>query len=110
MACNNAWGSCSGRQIRSKYFETGRRQSFTDTSSDVGSSSSWSTGFARRLAKTSPGSSSTGMRFVVATAAPVTKLVAPGPTDVVQAKALSRSDIRAYPTAVCTMACSLRTR
>ena len=35
-----------------------------------------------------PASSSTGMRLVVATAAPVTMLVAPGPTEVVHAKAL----------------------
>jgi len=33
------------------------------------------------------------MRFVVATAAPVTRFVAPGPTDVVHANARSRFDI-----------------
>jgi hypothetical protein len=36
------------------------------------------------------GSSSTGRRLIVASAAPVTMLVAPGPMEVVQAKAPSR--------------------
>ena len=38
----------------------------------------------------SPGSSSTGMRLMVASAAPVTMFVAPGPIDVVQANVCSR--------------------
>ena len=38
----------------------------------------------------SPGSSSTGRRLIVATAAPVIMLVAPGPIDEVQAKVCSR--------------------
>ena len=56
----------------------------------------------------SPGSSSTGSRLIVASAAPVTMLVAPGPIDVVQASVDSRLRIRANPAAVCTIACSLR--
>ena len=38
----------------------------------------------------SPGRSSTGRRLTVATAAPVTMFVAPGPIDEVQAKVWSR--------------------
>jgi hypothetical protein len=41
---------------------------------------------ATREAKMSPGSSSTGRRLIVASAAPVTMFVAPGPIDVVQAR------------------------
>ena len=54
------------------------------------------------------GSNSTGSRLMVASAAPVIMLLAPGPTDAVTANACNRSDCRAYPTAMCTMACSLR--
>ena len=108
MACSKAVGSCSGRQIRSKYTETGRKQSFTETSADRGSSSSWSTGLAGRVAKTSPGSSSTGSRLTVARAAPVTMFVAPGPMEEVQANACRRCEARAYPAAACTIACSFR--
>ncbi len=43
----------------------------------------------------SPGSKSTGSRLMVASAAPVTMLVAPGPMDVVQANVDIRSFIRA---------------
>ena len=56
------------------------------------------------------GSSSTGWRFVVATAAPVSMFVEPGPMDAVQAIAWSRLSVRAYPVAACTMPCSLRAR
>ena len=80
----------------------------TDTSYVVGSSSSCSTGLATRVAKTSPGSSSTGSRLIVASAAPVTMLVAPGPMEVVQASVDSRLRIRAKPAAACTIPCSLR--
>ena len=73
-----------------------------------GSSSSCSTGDAARVAKMSPGSSSTGSRLMVARAAPVTMLVAPGPTDAVHASVESRLRIRANPAAACTMPCSLR--
>jgi hypothetical protein len=65
---------------------------------------------AARVAKKSLGSSSTGMRLIVASAAPVTMLVEPGPMEAVQAKACSRFLIRAKPTEACTMACSLRAR
>ena len=56
----------------------------------------------------SPGSSSTGSRLMVATAAPVTMLVAPGPIEVVQASVCRRLFIFAKAAAVCTIACSLR--
>ncbi len=56
------------------------------------------------------GSSSTGIRLIVASAAPVTMLVEPGPIEAVQASAWSRLRIRANPIAACTMACSLRAR
>ena len=47
---------------------------------------------------------------MVASAAPVTMFVEPGPIDAVQASACSRFRIRANPTAACTIACSLRAR
>ena len=81
--------------MRSQYRDTDRRASLTVTSYERGSSSSCRTGLATRVAKTSPGSSSTGSRWTVASAAPVTRFVAPGPIDVVQARVESRSDIRA---------------
>ena len=80
----------------------------TETSAAWGSSSSWSTGALTRVAKVLEGSSSTGMRLIVASAAPVSMLVEPGPTEAVTAQVESRSRALAYPTAVCTMACSLR--
>jgi hypothetical protein len=64
--------SCSGRLIRSKKRETGRKTSLTETSSERGSSSSCSSGLAARVANWSEGSSSTGNRLIVASAAPVT--------------------------------------
>ena len=48
------------------------------------------------------------MRLMVASAAPVTMLVEPGPIEAVQAKACRRFLIRAKPTDACTIACSLR--
>ncbi len=45
---------------------------------------------------------------MVAVAAPVTMLVAPGPIDAVQAKVARRRLALAKPTAWCTVACSLR--
>jgi len=69
--------------------------SFTETSYVVGDSSSCSTGPLTRVAKTSPGSSRTGRRLIVARAAPVTRFVAPGPIEVVQASVESRSRMRA---------------
>jgi hypothetical protein len=95
IACSAAGTICSGRQIRSKYFETGRKQSFTDASPAHGSSSCCSTGSGRRDANTSPGRSSTGRRFTVASAAPVTMFVAPGPIDVVHARVPNRFFMRA---------------
>ena len=49
-------------------------------------SSCWSTGATFRRAKISPGSNSTGIRLIVAVAAPVIMFVAPGPIEEVQAK------------------------
>ena len=77
--------SCSGRLMRSQNRDTGLNVSLTEMSSEVGSSSSCSTGLATRVAKMSPGSSSTGRRLMVASAAPVTMFVEPGPTDAVHA-------------------------
>ena len=95
MAAGALDSSCSGRLIRSKKRETGRNASLTETSSERGSSSSCSTGDATRVANRSPGSSRTGMRLMVASAAPVTMLVAPGPIDDVQASVESRLRWRA---------------
>ena len=81
--------------MRSQKRDTGLKQSLTETSSERGSSSCCSTGLAPRVAKMSPGSSSTGRRLIVASAAPVTMLVAPGPIEDVQASVDSRFVIRA---------------
>ena len=74
-----------------------------------GDSSCCSTGATLRRAKMSPGSSSTGSRLMVASAAPVIMLVAPGPIEEVQMNAFSRLLALAYPAAMWTAACSLRT-
>ena len=87
--------SCSGRSTRAKKRDTGRRQSLTDTFASCATSSCCSTGCGPRVANVSPGSSSTGSRLTVASAAPVTMLVAPGPTDDVHAHAPSRLRWRA---------------
>jgi hypothetical protein len=92
--------------MRSQYLETGRKQSLTDTSCDPGDSSCCSTGAGPRAAKMSPGSSRTGSRLMVASAAPVSMLVAPGPIELVQASVRRRFAILAKPTAVWTIACS----
>ena len=73
-------------------------------------SSCCSTGATLRRAKMSPGSSSTGMRLMVAVAAPVIMLVAPGPIEEVQAKVGRRLLVLAKAAAMCTAACSLRHR
>jgi hypothetical protein len=46
--------------------------------------------------------------LIVASAAPVTMLVAPGPIELVHTSVPSRFRMRAYPAAACTIACSLR--
>ena len=71
-----------------------------------GDSSCCSTGAGCRLAKMSPGSRSTGSRLMVAVAAPVTMLVAPGPIELVQANVPRPRRALAKAIAVCTMACS----
>ena len=81
--------------MRSKNRHTGRKQSLTEIVPSCGASSCCSTGCGPRFAKVSPGSSSTGRRLTVASAAPVTMFVAPGPTDDVQANAPSRLRWRA---------------
>ena len=91
MARGSDTMSCSGRFTRSQNFDTGRKASLTLTSGFVGSSSCCSTGSGARLAKMSEGNSSTGTRLVVASAAPVTMLSAPGPMDDVTARASRRS-------------------
>ena len=81
---------CSGRLTLSQYLETGLKASLTVRSPSCGASSCWRTGSGPREAKTSPGSSRTGSRFIVARAAPVTMFVAPGPMEEVQAKVWRR--------------------
>ena len=71
--------------MRSKYRDTGRRQSLAVTVPLAKSSTCCSTGSGARETKTSPGRSSTGSRLTCASAAAVTRLVAPGPIDVVHA-------------------------
>jgi hypothetical protein len=82
--------------------------SLTEMSKPPGDSSCCSTVPLARVARMSPGSRRMGILLIVASAAPVTRLVAPGPTEVVQANVCKRFRIREKPTAVCTMACSLR--
>ena len=83
MALSRDGISCSGRLMRSKKRETGRKQSLTVTSRVVGSSSCCSTGSGIRLANWSEGNSSTGTRLVVARAAPTTMFSEPGPMEAV---------------------------
>ena len=82
--------------MRSKNLDKGLKASFTDIVKSYGCSSCCRTGSATRFAKVSAGKSSTGKRFVVATAAPVSIFVAPGPTDDAHAKVERRRVIRAY--------------
>jgi hypothetical protein len=84
-----------GRLMRSKKRDTGRKASLTETSSERGSSSSCSTGLADARGEDVAGSSSTGRRLIVASAAPVTMFVAPGPIDDVHASVDSRLRMRA---------------
>ena len=94
--------------IRSQYRLTGLKQSLTETSWLRSDSNCWSTGPTFRRANRSPGSSKTGSRLIVAAAAPVTMLVAPGPIDEVQTSVWSLFFVLAYAAAVWTIACSLR--
>src|SRR3546814_9514714 len=94
LACINEAISCSGRLMRSQNRDTGRKQSLTETSDDNGNSSCCNTGSTCRLAKISPGSNSTGSRLMVAAAAAVSMLVAPGPIDDVQANVDKRFFMR----------------
>ena len=95
IAPSRADGSCSGRLTRSKYRDSGRKASLTVTSPAYGASSSWSTGAERRVANVPDGSSSTGSRLIVASAAPVSMFVEPGPTEAVHTQVCSRSFWRA---------------
>jgi hypothetical protein len=85
IAFSRADGSCSGRLTRSKYRDTGRNASFTLMSPAPTFSSSCRTGVATRVVKVSDGSSRTGNRLIVASAAPVSMFVEPGPMLAVQA-------------------------
>ncbi len=87
MTFGNAAINCSGRLIRSQYFDTGLKQSLTDTSLLYWYSSCCNTGSTARVAKISPGNNKTGIRLIVAVAAPVIMLVAPGPTEDVHTNA-----------------------
>src|SRR5690606_41496232 len=90
MTSGRAVINCSGRLIRSQYRETGLKQSLTEISWVASDSSCCKTGAGKRVAKISPGINRTGILLMVAKAAPVTILVAPGPMDVVQTKASNR--------------------
>ena len=81
--------------MRSKNLESGLKASLTVIDKSYGCSSCCSTGSAARFAKVSDGSNKTGSRLVVATAAPVSIFVAPGPTDAVQANVARRRFMRA---------------
>ena len=81
--------------MRSKNRATGRKTSLTETSSERGSSSSCRSGLAARVANWSAGSSRTGRRLIVASAAPVTMFVAPGPMLLEHASVCSRLRMRA---------------
>jgi hypothetical protein len=105
-AAGRAVRSCSGRAIRSKNADTGRKASFTETSPRAGSSSDCIGGPCNRDANVSEGNSRTGTRFTVAAAAPVSMFVEPGPMEAEQASVDSRCRARAYPIAACTIACS----
>src|SRR5687767_12741219 len=100
MATGNDATICSGLLIRSQYFETGLRQSFTEISCVCVDSSCCKTGSTLRVAKISPANKSTGIRLMVAAAAPVIILVAPGPIEEVQTNVESRFFIFAYAAAV----------
>jgi hypothetical protein len=95
MALSSDGMSCSGRLIRSKKRDTGRKASLTDTSRVLRVLELLQTGSGMRVANWSEGKSRTGMRLVVASAAPVTMLVAPGPIEVVTAMVCSRLRCRA---------------
>src|SRR3979411_2071143 len=90
MVSGKAVRICSGRWMRSQYRDTGLKQSFTEMSCDAEDSSCCNTGETFLLAKISPGNNSTGRWLMLASAAPVTMFVAPGPIEVVQAKERSR--------------------
>ena len=95
IALKRAEKTCSGRCTRSKKRESGLKASFTESDASCGISSCCRTGSEERLAKVSEGRRSTGKRFVVATAAPVSIFVAPGPTDAVHANVARRRFMRA---------------
>ena len=108
MAAGSAVSSCSGRVMRSKKRQTGRNASLTVTSASSGCCSCCSTGPWCLVAYVSPGSSSTGSRLTVASAAPVTMFSAPGPIEEVTARVARRRLCLANAVAACTRACSLR--
>ena len=112
IALSSADGSCSGRLTRSKNRDTGRNASLTRDVAGVRAARAPAAPGSRPGWRRCPtGSSSTGSRLIVASAAPVSMFVEPGPTR--RGAGAGLQPVRAAartPTAVCTMACSLRAR
>ena len=80
-AAGRAWATWAGCVSRSQKAVTARKASLTVVDGAPGCSTCWSTGSGMRELKVSPASSSRGSRLAEATAAAVTMLVAPGPTE-----------------------------
>ena len=98
--------NCSGLLILSQYLETGLKQSLTDISWVRLDSNCCSTGATCLVANISPGIKRTGILLMVAAAAPVSILVAPGPIEDVQTKVCNLFFTLAKAAAVCTIPCS----
>ena len=96
IALSRADGSCSGRLTA---VEVPRQRAERVVDGDVAgvrqSRAPAAPAPSARVAKVPDGSSSTGSRLIVASAAPVSMLVEPGPTDAVQTQVCSRSFWRA---------------
>ena len=86
----------------------GLKQSFTEMSLEDELSNCCNNGVAVLLEKKSPGSNRTGNLLIVAPAAAVIILVAPGPIELVHTKVCNRFFILAYAAAACTIDCSFR--
>ena len=77
---------CSGLVILSKYLVTGLNASLAVIPGLLKCSTCWRTGSGILFAYVSPGKNKIGNLLLIATAAAVTILVAPGPTDDVATK------------------------
>ena len=110
MALGSAVKICSARVMRSKYRVTGRKVSLALQSPCAKLSICCNTGSGAREANVSPGNKSTGNRFTCATAAAVTKFVAPGPILVLTAMMRWRNCALLYAIAAKAMPCSLCAR